>query len=74
MYAVSRNIEEPNMAKMTPIMPNAIDSNNEAIHMGPAVVRPESDQVQSTPHAKYCCCLANEDLYLRINLLMLVSV
>ncbi|XP_071344089.1 vitellogenin 3, phosvitinless [Trachinotus anak] len=45
VYAVSRNIEEPAMTKMTPIMPSAIDSNDEVVHMGPTVVRPESEQI-----------------------------
>uniref|UniRef100_A0A3B4TIN1 Vitellogenin 3, phosvitinless n=1 Tax=Seriola dumerili TaxID=41447 RepID=A0A3B4TIN1_SERDU len=58
VYAVSRNIEEPAMAKMTPIMPNAIDSNDEVAHMGPTVVRPESDQIMTPniwhPRARMC--------------------
>lgn len=54
MYAVNRNIEEPALAKMTPIIPNAIDSNEEVVHMGPTAVRPEADQVQSTPLGDYC--------------------
>nr|AQV08209.1 vitellogenin C [Seriola lalandi] len=58
VYAVSRNIEEPAMAKMTPIMPNAIDSNDEVAHMGPAVVRPESNQIITPniwhPRARIC--------------------
>ncbi|XP_039984094.1 vitellogenin 3, phosvitinless isoform X2 [Xiphias gladius] len=45
VYAVSRNTEEPALAKMTPMMHNAIDSNDEVAHMGPAFVRPESDQM-----------------------------
>ncbi|KAG7514855.1 vitellogenin C [Solea senegalensis] len=44
VYAVSRNIEEPTMDKMTPMMPKDIDSNHEIVHMDPSVVRPESDQ------------------------------
>ncbi|XP_023266800.1 vitellogenin-like [Seriola lalandi dorsalis] len=58
VYAVSRNIEEPAMAKMTPIMPNAIDSNDEVAHMGPTVVRPESNQIITPniwhPRARMC--------------------
>lgn len=54
VYAVSRNAEELALAKMTPIMPNAIDANDEVIHMDPAVVRHESEQVQSTL-LRYCC-------------------
>lgn len=49
MYAVSRNTEDPALTKMTPIMPTAIDSNDEVVHKGPTAVGPESDQVQSTP-------------------------
>lgn len=49
VYAVSRNIEEPALAKMTPIMPTAIDSNHEVVRKDPTVVRPESDEVQSSP-------------------------
>lgn len=45
MYAVSRNSEEPALAKMTPIMPTAIDSNDEVSHIDPAVVRHDSEQV-----------------------------
>lgn len=49
MYAVSRNIEEPAKEKMTPMVPTAIDSNDEVTLKGATIVRPESDQVQSTP-------------------------
>nr|AFA26671.1 vitellogenin C [Dicentrarchus labrax] len=58
VYAVTRNIEEPTLAKMTPIMPNAIDSNDEVVHMGPTVVRPEPEQMLTPntwhPIAKMC--------------------
>nr|ADD63988.1 vitellogenin C [Thunnus thynnus] len=58
VYAVSRNIEEPALAKMTPMMPNAIDSNDEVVHKGPAVVRPESEEIQTPntwhPRSKMC--------------------
>ncbi|XP_040896099.1 vitellogenin 3, phosvitinless [Toxotes jaculatrix] len=58
VYAVSRNIEEPAMAKMTPVMPNAIDSNDEVARKGPTVVRPESDQIVAPnawhPRSKMC--------------------
>uniref|UniRef100_A0A8D0B3Y5 Vitellogenin 3, phosvitinless n=1 Tax=Sander lucioperca TaxID=283035 RepID=A0A8D0B3Y5_SANLU len=47
VYAVSRNTEDPALTKMTPIMPTAIDSNDEVVHKGPTAVGPESDQVQS---------------------------
>ncbi|XP_042368565.1 vitellogenin 3, phosvitinless [Plectropomus leopardus] len=50
VYAVSRNIEEPASAKMTPIMPTAMDSNDEVTNMNPAVVRPEPDPIR-TPKA-----------------------
>ncbi|XP_065812413.1 vitellogenin 3, phosvitinless [Labrus bergylta] len=43
VYAVSRNIEEPALAKMTPIIPNVMDSNDEVINVDPSVVRPESE-------------------------------
>ncbi|XP_059197125.1 vitellogenin 3, phosvitinless [Centropristis striata] len=52
VYAVSRNIEEPTMAKITPIMPNAIDSPQ------PTAVKSESDQILTSntwhPNAKVC--------------------
>lgn len=54
VYAVTRNAEDLALAKMTPIMPYAINANDEIIHMDPAVVRHESEQVQSTP-LRYCC-------------------
>ncbi|XP_070765014.1 vitellogenin 3, phosvitinless [Enoplosus armatus] len=58
VYAVSRNIEELALAKMTPMMPNAIDSNDEVVHIGPTVVRPESYQIPRPntwhPRAKMC--------------------
>ncbi|XP_060890985.1 vitellogenin 3, phosvitinless [Labrus mixtus] len=50
VYAVSRNIEEPALAKMTPIIPNVMDSNDEVIKVDPAVVRPESDQTPNFWH------------------------
>ncbi|XP_070687869.1 vitellogenin 3, phosvitinless [Pempheris klunzingeri] len=57
VYAVSRNIEDPALAKMTPIMPNA-DSNNEVVRMDPTIVRPESDQMLTPntwhPRSKMC--------------------
>lgn len=46
VYAVSRNIEDLDSAKMTPMMPNVIDANDEVVHMGPTVVRPESTEVE----------------------------
>lgn len=49
VYAVTRNAEEPALAKMTAIMPNAIDSNDEVMHKDPAFVRPVSDKVQPPP-------------------------
>ncbi|XP_075944739.1 vitellogenin 3, phosvitinless isoform X1 [Anarhichas minor] len=45
VYAVTRNIEEPDLAKMTPIIPNYFDSNDEVVPTGPTVVTPESDQL-----------------------------
>ncbi|XP_041647323.1 vitellogenin 3, phosvitinless [Cheilinus undulatus] len=44
VYAVSRNIEELTMAKMTPILPNVMDANNEVVKMDPTVVKPDFDQ------------------------------
>ncbi|KAI3368252.1 hypothetical protein L3Q82_007972 [Scortum barcoo] len=43
VYAVTRNIEELSLAKMTPIMPSATDSNDEVADTGRTVVKPESD-------------------------------
>nr|XP_033476965.1 vitellogenin 3, phosvitinless [Epinephelus lanceolatus] len=58
VYAVSRNIEEPALAKMTPIMPTAIDSNHEVVRKDPTVVRPESDEILAAntwhPISKMC--------------------
>ncbi|XP_074491254.1 vitellogenin 3, phosvitinless [Sebastes fasciatus] len=64
VYAVSRNIEEPALAKMTPIMPGAIDANHEVVHMGPTVVRPESDEMltPNTWHASNKMC-AESNIY-----------
>uniref|UniRef100_A0A3P8VDW2 Vitellogenin 3, phosvitinless n=1 Tax=Cynoglossus semilaevis TaxID=244447 RepID=A0A3P8VDW2_CYNSE len=42
VYVVSRNIEEPDKAKMTPIMPKDGDSDHEVVHVDPSVVKPES--------------------------------
>ncbi|KAL6108038.1 uncharacterized protein ACO6RY_18668 [Pungitius sinensis] len=42
VYAVSRNIEEPDLDKRTPIIP---DSYDEVIQKGPTVERPQSDQI-----------------------------
>ncbi|XP_068563229.1 vitellogenin 3, phosvitinless [Cebidichthys violaceus] len=44
VYAVTRNIEEPDLAKRTPIIPNYFDSNGEVVQMG-SPVRPASDQL-----------------------------
>nr|CEF90400.1 vitellogenin [Sparus aurata] len=58
VYAVTRNIEEPASAKMTPIMPMAEDSNQEVVSKGPTVVSPESDEFLTPntwhPSAKMC--------------------
>lgn len=54
VYAVTRNIEEPASAKMTPIMPMAEDSNQEVVSKGPTVVSPESDEVQPQPFRDWC--------------------
>ncbi|XP_056131908.1 vitellogenin 3, phosvitinless [Lampris incognitus] len=44
VYSVSRNIEVPDKGKMTPMMPNAMDANNEVVRMGPTVVKSEEFQ------------------------------
>ncbi|XP_044057060.1 vitellogenin 3, phosvitinless isoform X2 [Siniperca chuatsi] len=64
VYAVSRNIEEPALAKMTPMMPNAIDSNDEVIYMNPTVARPESYQTRrpNTWHPRTRMC-AESNIY-----------
>ncbi|XP_073332486.1 vitellogenin 3, phosvitinless [Pagrus major] len=58
VYAVTRNIAEPASAKMTPIIPNAVDSNHEVVSTGPTVVSPESDEFLTSntwhPRAKMC--------------------
>ncbi|KAG8003726.1 Vitellogenin [Nibea albiflora] len=58
VYAVTRNIEEPALAKMTPIMPNAVNSNQEVVHIDPTGVTPEVDQVLTpntwNPRGKMC--------------------
>ncbi|XP_047443415.1 vitellogenin 3, phosvitinless [Mugil cephalus] len=56
VYAVSRNIEEPALAKVTPMMPNIVDSS--VSHMAPTVQRPESQEILTPniwhPRAKMC--------------------
>lgn len=52
MYAVSRNIED--LDKITPMMPSAIDPNDEVVRMGPTIVSSEYEQVASTPLPDYC--------------------
>ncbi|KAM4629403.1 vitellogenin 3, phosvitinless [Polymixia lowei] len=58
VYAVSRNIEEPALAKMTPMFPSAIDPNHEVVRMAPAIVKSESDQIVTSnschPNARMC--------------------
>ncbi|AWP10878.1 Vitellogenin C [Scophthalmus maximus] len=59
VYAVSRNIEEPAKEKMTPMVPTAIDSNDEVTLKGATIVRPESDQMMKErniwhPQTKMC--------------------
>nr|AVA30493.1 vitellogenin C [Scatophagus argus] len=64
VYAVTRNSAEPALAKMTPIIPSAIDSNDEVVHRDAAVVRPDSDQLLTPnswhPRGKMC---AASDIY-----------
>uniref|UniRef100_A0A8C5CB38 Vitellogenin 3, phosvitinless n=1 Tax=Gadus morhua TaxID=8049 RepID=A0A8C5CB38_GADMO len=57
VYAVSRNIETPALAKMTPMMPNARDSNDEIVLNGSAIVKSEPQVVFPnlwTPAPKMC--------------------
>ncbi|XP_034085697.1 vitellogenin 3, phosvitinless isoform X3 [Gymnodraco acuticeps] len=51
VYAVSRNIEDLALAKITPMMPNAIDSNDEVVRMGPTIV---STRNSWYPKTKVC--------------------
>nr|XP_057930076.1 vitellogenin 3, phosvitinless [Doryrhamphus excisus] len=55
VYAVSRNNEEPALSKITPMMPSAIDSNDEVVRMDPAVVQPETG-APNTWHPKVKMC------------------
>ncbi|XP_034562594.1 vitellogenin 3, phosvitinless [Notolabrus celidotus] len=50
VYAISRNIEELALAKMTPIIPDAKDSNSEVVRTNSTIVEPESEQFE-TPNA-----------------------
>ncbi|XP_033936675.1 vitellogenin 3, phosvitinless isoform X2 [Pseudochaenichthys georgianus] len=56
VYAVSRNIED--LDKITPMMPSAIDPNDEVVRMGPTIVRSEYEQVSTRnswyPKNKVC--------------------
>lgn len=54
VYAISRNSGEPALAKMTPIMPTAVDSNDEVSHVDPAVARHDSEQVHQAA-LRHCC-------------------
>ncbi|KAG7282894.1 hypothetical protein CRUP_020732 [Coryphaenoides rupestris] len=57
VYAVSRNIEAPALAKMTPMMPVAMDANNEIVRSGAAIVRSEPQVVPPNlwhPAPKVC--------------------
>ncbi|XP_034737765.1 vitellogenin 3, phosvitinless [Etheostoma cragini] len=58
VYAVSRNLEEPALTKMTPIMATTTDSNDEVVIKGPSAVGPESDQILKPniwhPRSKTC--------------------
>ncbi|XP_071388725.1 vitellogenin 3, phosvitinless [Centroberyx affinis] len=63
VYAVSRNIEEPALAKMTPMMPNVMDANDEVVNMGPTVVKSESEIMPSDLwHPKATMC-AESNIY-----------
>lgn len=58
VYAVSRNIEDPALAKETPIMPNVMDSSTEVIRTNPSIAQPKSEQVLTPntwhPRSKMC--------------------
>ncbi|XP_061636482.1 vitellogenin 3, phosvitinless [Phyllopteryx taeniolatus] len=58
VYAVSRNTEAPNLPKMTPMMPRAIDSNDEIVRKDPTVVQSENEEMQKPnnwhPRTKMC--------------------
>ncbi|XP_029285316.1 LOW QUALITY PROTEIN: vitellogenin 3, phosvitinless [Cottoperca gobio] len=64
VYAVTRNIEEPALAKMTPLMPKSIDSNDEDVHVSTTVVKPQTDEVVSknTWHRRDKMC-AESNIY-----------
>ncbi|XP_068447341.1 vitellogenin 3, phosvitinless [Clinocottus analis] len=64
VYAVTRNIEEPDLAKMTPIIANSFISNDKVIHVDPAVVRPDSNQTvtPNTWHQRAKTC-AESNIY-----------
>ncbi|XP_077390473.1 vitellogenin 3, phosvitinless isoform X2 [Festucalex cinctus] len=50
VYAVTRNIEAPTLSKMTPMMPKAIDPNNEIIRKGPTIVKLEAEEEIQKPN------------------------
>ncbi|KAM9762856.1 vitellogenin 3, phosvitinless [Menidia menidia] len=56
--AVSRNIEEPDSAKITPLIPTAVNSSDAVVHMDPAGARPETQQILTPntwrPTSKMC--------------------
>ncbi|KAM6922087.1 vitellogenin 3, phosvitinless [Xenentodon cancila] len=58
VYAVSRNIEEPDQPKMTPVFPADFDSNEEVVHMDPTAVAPELQETLRAnvwhPASKMC--------------------
>ncbi|CAJ1060716.1 vitellogenin 3%2C phosvitinless [Xyrichtys novacula] len=58
VFAVSRNIEDLAMAKMTPIMPIVMDSNSEVVRVNPAIETPDSEQFVTPniwhPRSKMC--------------------
>ncbi|KAM3876377.1 vitellogenin 3, phosvitinless [Diretmus argenteus] len=57
-YAVYRNIEDPDLTKVTPMMPNNIHPNNEVRHLSPTVATSEPKQMLPSniwdPRAKMC--------------------
>ncbi|XP_061680894.1 vitellogenin 3, phosvitinless [Syngnathoides biaculeatus] len=58
VYAVSRNTEAPSLPRMTPMMPRAIDSNDEIVRKGPTIVQSENEEMQKPnnwhPRTKMC--------------------
>ncbi|XP_072245494.1 vitellogenin 3, phosvitinless [Leuresthes tenuis] len=58
VFAVSRNIDEPDSAKITPMMPTALESSDKGFRMNASVVKPESEPIGTPniwhPTSKMC--------------------